>query len=225
MELRNVHLTRQADIIPEDILGTKVFIIGAGAIGSLAALSLAKMGFHNIEVWDGDTVDEVNTASQLYGPSHIGKTKVGALAEIIDVLTHTKIEFRNRWYAGENLTPKGIVLSCADSMMVRKLLFERNVYHDALIDSRMGAEFAALYSIDPKDAAQRDEYAKTLYTDEQAVQAPCTAKATAYTSGLLAGMVVKNVKDVLTNADPIGNMQWDIKNNGMTSFRKSEMFG
>ena len=35
IELTNVALTRQADIIPIDVLGENITVIGAGAIGSL----------------------------------------------------------------------------------------------------------------------------------------------------------------------------------------------
>jgi len=56
-------------------------------------------------------------------------------------------------------------------------------------------------------------YRKTLYTDENAAEDPCTAKATMYTSGLLGSMVAKSVKSVLLKENYPRILMWNIKEN------------
>lgn len=220
MELVNEHLTRQLDIISPDSMNHRITIIGAGAIGSFTALSLAKMGFSDITVWDYDTVDTVNMNSQFYPYSAIGKYKVEALAKQIKEYANVEIKTISDKWTG-SILPKGIVISAADCMSVRRKLFETNRFHTRFIDSRMGAEFAILHSFSPLDAVARANYEKTLHTNENGEQVPCTAKATVYTATLLAGMVVKNVKDIATGNDPIRTMFWDIANNGQEVYRDS----
>jgi tRNA A37 threonylcarbamoyladenosine dehydratase len=74
----NKYLTRQSDLIPEAILSTPITVVGAGAIGSFTVLTLAKMGFNNITVFDDDEIDFVNINNQFYRISDIGKKKVDA---------------------------------------------------------------------------------------------------------------------------------------------------
>ena len=62
----NAHLTRQLDVIPVEILDEPINIIGAGAVGSFTALTLAKMGFAQIAVWDDDVVSEENLNAQFF---------------------------------------------------------------------------------------------------------------------------------------------------------------
>lgn len=208
----NAHLTRQADIIPTKAAATlPITIIGAGAIGSWVALTLAKSGFTNLTVYDFDTVSIENMSSQGYRMSDIGKSKVEALADIVRMFTDVSIKTVNaKW--SPDIHARGIVIAAADSMATRKYIYESikssmfNVTH--MIDARMGAEIAALYTTAPHTEGW---YANTLYSDDEAVQVPCTAKATIYTSNLLAGLVVKTVKDILTNNKYAKNAQWNIK--------------
>ena len=73
--VKNEHLTRQMSIIDSDLLQKqKVYIVGAGAIGSFAALALVKMGIEHVEVWDNDVVDIVNMNNQFFRRKDIGKS-------------------------------------------------------------------------------------------------------------------------------------------------------
>jgi hypothetical protein len=59
--------------------GFSVAIIGAGGIGAITALTLAKMGVQNMVLFDDDIVGEENIATQLHKVSDVGKLKVEAL--------------------------------------------------------------------------------------------------------------------------------------------------
>lgn len=214
MQLTNEHLTRQLDIIPTHVLGEQITIIGAGAIGSFLALNLAKMGFTQIAVIDYDTVDVVNMNSQFYRFKDIGKPKVQALHDLVEDFTGVKITAVNDKYTGGALP--GIVVSAVDSMAVRKLIWEQHkekgVRTKLIVDPRMSAEFCALYAAEPMDSKTHG-YENTLFSDGEAVQERCTAKATMYTVGPIAGLCAKVIKEFLVDETYTKNIQWCLNSN------------
>lgn len=221
----NEHLTRQLDIIPVDVLGEKINIIGAGAIGGATALILAKMGFCDITVYDHDTVDVENINCQFYRFSDIGKKKVEALKEIVKDFTGIEINIVPKKYSSGMLN--GIVVAAVDSMEVRKMIWnnhkEFSIGTKLFIDPRMGAEDALCFAMDPMDDKDVTSYEKTLYSDSEAVQERCTAKATMYTAQALSSHVAKVVKDFLVPQEESGyvrNMQWSLRLNDQKCFRK-----
>ncbi len=206
----NERLTRQLDIIPLEILATPITIIGAGAIGSWTAKALARMGFEHLTVLDDDKVDTLNLNAQGYKLSDVGVPKVHALATAIADETGIKIESHQARYEGGAFA--GIVISAVDNMATRKLVWEEHACSFgtlAVIDPRMGAEQAMLFVAKPGD----EHYPKSLYSDDDAVREPCTAKATIYTAYLLSGLVVKAVKDLLTRPDYLKRVDWNIASN------------
>jgi molybdopterin/thiamine biosynthesis adenylyltransferase len=217
----NAHLTRQLKIIPLEVLEEPITIIGGGAVGSFTALSLAKMGFSNITVFDFDKIDVENMNCQFYRFKDIGNHKVLALQDLVKEFTGVDINARNERY--ETGTFKGIVISAVDSMKVRKLIWdnhkETGIGTKLIIDPRMGAESALIYAMNPWDTKDIESYEKTLYTDENAVEEDCTAKSTMYTACMLAGQVCKVVKDYLVKSVPYARTTlWGIKDNTYKSF-------
>jgi molybdopterin/thiamine biosynthesis adenylyltransferase len=215
------HLTRQLDILPLDKLGEKITVIGAGAIGSWVVLALAKMGFSNIVVFDDDDVSVENMSCQFYPMTAIGQKKVRALAQMVQQFTGVVIEDVAERY--EKGTFSGIVISAVDSMQVRRLIWEN---HKAMgfttkfiIDPRMGAETALLYVMDPKSEKDITSYEKTLYSDNEAVQERCTAKATIYTANMLSGLVCKAVKDIVTDNPYPRISNWSIKDHDFLAYK------
>ena len=217
-ETREAALTRQLDFIPMDSLSAQINIIGAGAIGSWVALSLAKMGFVDITVWDMDEISIENMNCQFYPISHVGKLKVDVLKEMVAAFTGVKIQTANK-YEGQPLS--GIVISSLDNMATRKLVFDSRVSTtEWIIDPRMSLEAASLATCNCQDSASVARYSKTLYSDEAAVQERCTAKSTIYTANLISGLVCKTVKDIATksNQDLIKMAEWHIGKNQLISF-------
>lgn len=218
------HLTRQLDLIPLVSLAQPITVIGAGAVGSFAVLSLAKMGFTDITVYDFDTVSVENMNSQWFRFSDIDIAKVAALAETIETYTNTKIKARNqRWTGLARQQLSGIVITAVDSMKVRQDVWNHikgRKQVSWLIDPRMAAESALSFTMNPNDPEDQASYEKTLYTDEAAVQERCTAKATMYTSTMLAGYVAKQVKDLVTGEPYARVTHWDIKRNVLRNWGK-----
>lgn len=218
---KDEHLIRQADIIPRENQNIGITIIGAGAIGSHVALALVKSGFENVKVYDFDKVSIENMSCQGYRMGDIGNPKVNALREIVEMYTGVEIDIVNeKWSATP--TENKIVISAVDSMEVRKDIFEgiiKTCFNTSfLIDPRMGAEVAALYCMNPH--TESEHYARTLYSDADAVQERCTAKATNYTANMLSGLLVKAVKNIANKERYPRITQWNIANNSMDSWSK-----
>jgi molybdopterin/thiamine biosynthesis adenylyltransferase len=210
------------DIIPMGVLATPITIIGAGAIGGWVTLALAKMGCTNLTVFDGDKVDTVNLNSQFYRFKDVGRYKVEALKDLVQEFTGVTINENSRHY--ESGIFPGLVICAVDSMSARSLVWKEHAqiaaHTQAILDPRMGAETALLYVMNPTDRGDVQAYEKSLYSDSQAVQERCTAKATIYTANLLAGLVVKAVKDVLTQPNYLRTVQWDIAANELVAFSR-----
>lgn len=203
-------LQRQWDLIPKTAYSKTIIIIGAGAVGSWTTLSLAKMGFGNITVFDHDEVDEVNISSQFYPISAIGKKKVVALQELVEDMTGFKVNVIPEKFTGTMLAAD-IVISAVDSMEVRKLVFDSCKLVDKFIDPRMGAESMLIYTFNPK--TDKDKYEASWYSDSNALAEACTAKATIYCANVIAGMIAKIVKNIACNEKYPFNVQYDMKQN------------
>lgn len=213
----NSHLTRQMDLIPAKVLDKQINIIGAGAVGSFTTLALVKMGFTNINVIDFDVIDIENMNCQFFRFKDIGKYKVDALKELVLDFTNVEINVANDRWNGAILD--GVTICAADSMVVRKQLFdthERKAFQTQLIiDPRMGAETALLHTYSPLNPKEISEYQKTLYSDSEAIQEACTRKATIYTALSLAGIVCTVVKQFLVDGVKPKSILYDIPSHDM----------
>lgn len=208
------HLTRQMEIILPKVLHTPIAIIGVGAVGGWATLNLAKMGFHDITVWDNDIVSIENMNSQFYRFSDIDKPKVDALKYMVEDFSGVRIEANHaKWIDGP---VRKITVCGVDSMESRKAIFAKckgDFTCTHFIDTRMASEYISQWVINMQNSKQVDSYEKTLFTDKDAVQERCTAKSTIYTASLAAGLVAKAIKDIAMDIPFARAIQWDVKNN------------
>jgi hypothetical protein len=90
-----------------------------------------------------------------------------------------------------------------------------------VIDPRMSAETALMYTMNPMNDRDDESYRNTLYTDANAVQERCTAKSTMYTVLSISGLVAKTVKDIVTGSPYPRVTMWSIKDNQYTSINES----
>lgn len=214
---------RQHDLIDDSLLGHPITVVGVGAIGSALVISLAKVGFRNITVYDFDNVSEENISNQFYAVGQIGQPKVAALNKLTMSLASISITGMNMRYAFP-LTPNSIVVCAVDCMQVRKEIFEHhtNTLCKLFIDTRMGAEQLQIHALSVNDKKRVASYAKSLYTNGDSVPEACTAKATMYTPLLCAGLVTKIIKDVLQNKLYTKSITWNIADNAFLSFSSEE---
>jgi molybdopterin/thiamine biosynthesis adenylyltransferase len=211
------YITRHLDLVSEKQLSTNITVVGAGAIGSFTVLALAKMGFYNITVVDFDTVEPENIGAQFFPTSAIGKYKAEALQQMVFDFTGIKINAVNQKVADMEQFPCDMIISAVDNMAVRKMIYD-TAYARYIIDPRMAAEYATMNVVDLSVKSMRDSYEKTLFSDNEAVQERCTAKTTIYTVLLIAGQIVKAVKDVTSEQTFIKSLDWNISKNAMLAF-------
>lgn len=203
------HLTRQMDLLPIEKLDVPITIIGCGAVGSFTALSLAKMGFWNLTLYDHDKVDTVNLSCQFYRYTDIGENKAVALAGLIEDFTKERVLAVPEKWNGQPL--KGIVITALDNMATRRAVFEKLSESPAvkvLIDPRMGAQEALCFVAEPAVARSMKRFANSLYSDAEAVEEPCTAKATMYCVLGIASHVCTVVRDVVMERPYAFSMTW-----------------
>lgn len=222
MEFKNEHLIRQMDILHPSKTDVPITVIGAGAIGSFTVLALAKMGFSDITVYDFDRIEIENMNCQFYRFKDIGKFKTEALKELVNDFTGVEINAKVEPY--ERGTFKGIVIAAVDSMKVRKLIWDNHkkiaIGTKFIIDPRMGAETALMYTMCPVNNEDIISYEKSLYSDDDAAHERCTAKATMYTACMLSGLVAKAVKDIVTEGPYPRTTTWSIKDNDLDIWTK-----
>ena len=81
---------------------TKILIAGCG-VGSSIAEAALRMGFVNITLLDGDTVDTHNLNRQMYTSKDIGKSKARRLAKHLkDIYPEANIEVKNVFLTKKN---------------------------------------------------------------------------------------------------------------------------
>jgi molybdopterin-synthase adenylyltransferase len=209
----DLRFLRQQDIIPMDRLQRlHVTIIGAGAIGSITCLWLAKMGLKNIKVFDPDTVELHNWSNQVYRNNDVGKQKVDALTEIIEELTDVKLQTYSEGFLSQPLTE--LVISGVDSMKSRKIIWKA-IRHDPAvqmyIDARMGLETLTIHTVNPLRRDEKIAYRQTLYNDNEAIEEPCTARTICYTPLLAATVVCNLVKRYIKGELMPSNITLDLK--------------
>ena len=99
---------RQKDLVNYKIFNVPITVIGVGGIGSFTVLTLAKMGFRNITIYDHDRVEQHNLPNQFYRIKDLKKYKVDALADLVYEFEGLKI-LEARPKIIEKLQSKGLV--------------------------------------------------------------------------------------------------------------------
>jgi molybdopterin/thiamine biosynthesis adenylyltransferase len=195
MPQNSTRFLRQLDILPPEKLAFPITVIGAGAIGSAVVITLAKMGCTDIMVWDDDTIEEHNVSNQMCLVQEIGSPKTSALMMLTQLLSGITIKTRPERYRGQALS--GVVIAATDNMEARQEVWKRakmNRKIPLLIDARMGAEFARIYSIHPMNADEADFYQENLYSAGEAERLPCSARAIIYCPTIIGGLIALVVK-------------------------------
>lgn len=195
--------SRQIALFNPDEHQCRVTILGAGATGSFTALALAKLGFKDIHIWDGDTVERHNVPNQLHRWSDMGSSKVDATKAIVasfcdglDEVT-PMITTHNQMFEEEDELTYGIVVCAADSMEARELFWRKikgSLKVDLYLDPRVGGQLFHLYSIIPHNPEHIEIYEASLHSDEEGSEVPCGERATCDMSFLVASRVTRAIR-------------------------------
>lgn len=106
----------------ERISRGRVLVVGAGGLGSPAALYLAASGVGTLGLCDGDAVEVSNLARQiLHGTDAVGRPKVDSARDTLTRLNpHVKVETHPEFLTDDNagsiISAYDFVLLCTDSL-------------------------------------------------------------------------------------------------------------
>jgi hypothetical protein len=203
-ELTSERYSRQKDLVPEAAMKDIVaLVIGVGAIGRQVALQLAAVGIRNMVMYDHDTVEESNLASQGYWEGNLGSNKVDCTAAVCRAINSSLIvTARDRKYTPNQifqeerlqLDSKGdpvrvAVFCCVDSVDTRGAVWKALRNSAAFfVDGRMAAENIRVLA--SGDLRADDYYETTLFAESEGSVGSCTAKTTIYSANIAAGLMV-----------------------------------
>jgi molybdopterin/thiamine biosynthesis adenylyltransferase len=208
---KNQKYWRQLDFLsPEKLNEWSFVVVGAGSVGSWAALALAKMGAQKITVWDKDVINEHNASVQVYSSDEVGRRKTEVLVDWIRKLAGQEVTGFTQ-HLDKDARPafdqQTIMVMAVDNMDARKHLWAVAKACPAVrlvIDPRMGGEVLRMYAVNPHDPMHEAFYEENLYSTEEAERLPCTAQAIIYTS-MFAASFVSSVVSSFVNGVPFRN--------------------
>jgi hypothetical protein len=202
---------RQQGIVTPDELPA-VQLIGVGGIGSFTLLAMAKMGVTKLVVYDDDTIESHNIPNQLYSLEDIGLPKVLAAYNLCEEFAGVQITTVQQRLNGHAI--EGVVVSGVDSMASRKDIWDRVKFKAAIplyIEARMGAEVSRIHTLNPCDPDACKWYETTLYSDEDAIEAPCTERAIIYNGFAIAALIANQVKKYAKKEQLFREIIFDLK--------------
>lgn len=183
-----------------------VTLIGAGGIGAITAITLAKMGIPRLAIFDDDRISPENLPTQFFPIGMLGWPKVTAAAQLVEVFSdETAVACTGDRLGGQNYyaVNSPVIVSAVDSIASRQAIWRAIKSTNWLwyLDARMGAEVFQLYSVAVDDCEWYGQVLAGL--DESDVpDDPCTAKATIYTGCLAAAYIGRTVRQIITGRTP-----------------------
>ena len=198
---------RQAKFNPHEVWDDfTIHIVGAGGIGSVTGLAVAKIGAKHICLYDDDTIERHNVSNQMLTATSaaIGRAKVADLGGIILDFggDHINVQPYNRRVTADDPLSgldegQHIVICGPDNMETRKEVFEmcrgnNNVI--AFIDGRMAARFFTIHVVQPWHEDEANEYADALYSTDEAEELPCSDRSVFHTNMVLAAMIAEQAR-------------------------------
>jgi adenylyltransferase/sulfurtransferase len=137
----------------EKLLGSSALVIGAGGLGSPAALYLAAAGVGTITLADGDTVDLTNLQRQiLHTTESIGRPKAASGRETLGKINpEVKVVPLQQRLQDDGLGPlvaaSSIVLDCSDNFATRHAVNRACVRHHKPLVSGAAVRFDGQVSV------------------------------------------------------------------------------
>lgn len=191
---------------------SKIFVGGAGGIGSWLSLFLVRTGA-NVYVLDFDAVEDLNLAGQCYGPEDIGKSKVYALSDVMTRLCGLKANTLtpiNSTVSEETTQWKAVIRMCDvvcvgfDNLKARRMVYEewkKNGREQSFfVDGRLTAESGQIFTL-WKTSPEEDfkAYEQTYFADSERIDLPCSMKATTHCGALIGSMMTAQITNWFNN--------------------------
>lgn len=131
---RHILLPEVGEVGQAKLLGSKVLLLGAGGLGSPAALYLAAAGVGTLGIVDADVVDASNLQRQvIHSTSRVGMPKVDSAAKFIaDLNPDVKVIPHGERMTSENVNrlfePYDLVVDGTDNFPTRYLVNDASVF-------------------------------------------------------------------------------------------------
>ncbi len=142
------------------ICAARALVVGAGGLGSPAALYLASAGVGTLTLVDGDSVDLTNLQRQIaHRESSIGRNKVDSAAEAVaalnaDVVLHTVPQRADADLLDQLVAEADVVLDCSDNFATRHAINRCCVRRQVPLVSGAAIRFSGQVSVfDPRPDA------------------------------------------------------------------------
>lgn len=189
-----------------DEVGAFITIVGVGGIGSRVVLLLHSLGKKiQTELYDAEYIGEENIVSQFFDTQSVGRPKVTQVRNIVDqfvgphslIIPHI-LRFEEGYYAAP------ITIAAVDNMKARQDIFSswvnshKTSKNALFLDGRMNAEQYQVFAVTPD---RIEEYKKTLFSDEEIPDEPCTYKNTGHFGWLIAVRLTQMVTAFLANKE------------------------
>jgi hypothetical protein len=214
-----IDFTRQRDWFDPTSITTRLNVIGSGGIGSLFTVLAGKLGIGEIVIFDNDLVEAHNLPNQFFPLDKVGHTKVDALKGVIEAMTIAEVTHRHERYDGTEKL-RGLVVSGVDSMEARKQIWQGikgNFLVPRYWDARIGGEKILIYSVNPRSPVECELFEKTLYSDEDAVDDPCTRRSVIDVMGHVGSHLLTGVRQQLAGESPSGFIYHNVKDSNLFS--------
>lgn len=184
----------------EKMQQTTVTIAGCGGIGSWTALLISRLIPYRIQLFDNDTVEEVNLAGQLFSTDNIGDYKIYSCIDVLNKFSNfyraygsnSRLTFDTSAYSA---TLKNIICGF-DNMASRKDVFElwyslnKENAESIFIDGRLNAEDFQIFCITGENADAAFKYKEQyLFNDAEVEEAPCSYKQTSFCASMIASLI------------------------------------
>lgn len=176
-----------------------VTVVGCGGIGAITAITLAKMGFMNFRLFDAESVEEENVATQFHPRSSVGTLKIGSVSrQIFEHDAAVAIDYYPVQVDMDTDIGANFIVCTVDSITSRKAVWEAAKKSQGwmyYLDARMGAEVFQLYTVDAEEIGWYDQRINEVNEDD-VPDLPCTQKATIYTAMGAAGFIGATLRRV-----------------------------
>lgn len=187
----------------------RIIIAGLGGIGSWCALLLGRCHPYEIFLFDGDTVELVNMAGQLYKSEDVRRAKTYVCADVLRDYSnfHNTVSFGR--YDNDDTLTTDIMICGFDNMESRKFFYRQWKNHALrsttpknclFIDGRLNAEEWQIFAIRGTDRYRMGQYEeKWLFDDSEVEDALCSYKQTSFCASMIASYMVNIFVNFVAN--------------------------
>jgi hypothetical protein len=196
-----------------------ITLAGLGGIGSNTALCIARLHPCVIALYDGDIINGVNMAGQLFEKSFIGCYKSDAIVDMMKRYAnyYNAISYNRMFNSTDSCS--NISICGFDSMESRRIFYsswknrvarcierhtnntnEPSANQFLFIDARMAAEEFQVFAFTGEDKELMKIYEnKYCFTDDEAEPTFCSYKQTAFVANIIGGVITNIVVNFAYN--------------------------